>query len=723
MLIHVLKKDGSFEEFNPNKIKSAITLTADRCDEILSEQDKEDVVSLVLNRIDAHGFTEIPVKRLHNFVELALDRVNPVIAKNYRDYRNYKNTYGEAFQRTVDYSLNLHTGQDKENANAPSELAAVKRAKRCGFLTKEIYTLTEMRADVRKAHDDGYIYLHDLSARMDGINCCLFDVERVLTNGFDMENVHYTEPKTLDVAFDVIGDIVLSAASQQYGGFTIPEIDKILERYAEKSYQKLVQKSLSIMGVASIDELSETEKTRILQLALDDVQRIFEQGFQGWEYKFNTVGSSRGDYPFITITMGLNTSLFGRMANKALLKVRMEGQMAPGKSGIKIPVPFPKIVFLYDKNIHCKDGVCEDVFEMAVACSMKSMYPDWLSLTGQGYVPDIYKRYKKVVSPMGCRAFLSPWYEKGGMYPLDEADEPIFVGRFNIGVVSLNLPMIYQKSLMTGSAFMGEGGELDYYLEMIRQIHLRTYSYLGKMKASHNPLAFCQGGFLGGTLQPNDCIEPILKSATASFGITALNELQMLYNGKGLHEDNTFALEVMRYINKKVDAFKKADGRLYAIYGTPAESLCGRQAEQFRTKYGIIKGVSDKPYVSNSFHCHVASDITPIEKQDAEYPFWSYLNGGKIQYVRYPIDYNENAVKALITRAMDMGYYEGVNMSLAYCNHCGYQQLEMDCCPVCGSNDLTKIDRMNGYLAYSRIHGDTRLGAAKMAEIADRKSM
>ena len=332
----------------------------------------------------------------------------------------------------------------------------------------------------------------------------------------------------------------------------------------------------------------------------------------------------------------------------------------------------------------------------------------------------MYKQYGKVVSPMGCRAFLSPWWEKGGLRKADEFDTPEFVGRFNIGAVSLHLPMILARAREENRDFYEV---LDYYLEMIRKLHLRTYDYLGEMKASTNPLAYCEGGFLGGHLKPSDKIAPILDSATASFGITALNELQELYNGKSLAEDGKFALEVMEHINQKINEYKEADGRLYAIYGTPAENLCGLQVRQFRDKYGIIEGVSDKEYVSNSFHCHVAEDLTPTEKQDKEYRFWELLNGGKIQYVRYPIDYNENAVKALIRRAMAMGFYEGVNLSLAYCDDCGHQELEMDVCPVCGSKNLTKIDRMNGYLAYSRVKGDSRLADHKMAEIRDRKSM
>ncbi|MDE6881677.1 MAG: anaerobic ribonucleoside-triphosphate reductase, partial [Lachnospiraceae bacterium] len=564
-----------------------------------------------------------------------------------------------------------------------------------------------MTTEEIQACRDGYLYVHDMSARRDTMNCCLFNVAEVLSGGFEMGNIWYNEPKTLDVAFDVIGDIVLSAASQQYGGFTVPEVDKILEPYAEKSYKRDIEKYIRL----GIDE--ETAKAE----ALADVKKEFEQGFQGWEYKFNTVASSRGDYPFITVTAGIGTGRFARMATIVMLNVRRNGQ---GKKECKKPVLFPKIVFLYDENLHGPGRELEEVFDAGVECSAKTMYPDWLSLTGKGYIASMYKQYGKVISPMGCRAFLSPWYVKGGMHPADDTDTPVFVGRFNIGVVSLHLPMILAKSRQESRDFYEV---LDYYLNLIRQLHIRTYAYLGEMRASTNPLAYCEGGFLGGHLQLHDKIKPILKTATASFGITAFNELQELYNGKSLVEDGAFALEVLEHINEKIAEYKEADGNLYAIYGTPAENLCGLQVKQFRAKYGIIEGVSDREYVSNSFHCHVTEEITPIEKQDLEYRFWELANGGKIQYVKYPIDYNIDAIKTLIRRAMEMGFYEGVNLSLAYCDDCGHQELEMDVCPVCGSRNLTKIDRMNGYLAYSRVHGDTRLSEAKMAEIAERKSM
>ena len=706
-VVKVIKKDGSLEDFNVQKVIDAVGKSAYRALTKFTEEEKRRICQTVIDRVNEMGEEKIPIQIMHNIVESALEDVKPIVAKSYRDYRNYKQDFVRMMDDVYKKSQSIMYVGDKENANTDSALVSTKRSLIFNQFNKELYQKFFMTTEEIQACRDGYLYVHDMSARRDTMNCCLFNVAEVLSGGFEMGNIWYNEPKSLDVAFDVIGDIVLSAASQQYGGFTVPEVDKILEPYAEKSYKRNVEKYKKL----GIDQVTAEAE------ALADVKREFEQGFQGWEYKFNTVASSRGDYPFITVTAGIGTGRFAKMATITMLNVRRKGQ---GKKECKKPVLFPKIVFLYDENLHGPGKELEDVFDAGVQCSAKTMYPDWLSLTGKGYISSMYKQYGKVISPMGCRAFLSPWYERGGMHPADEDDVPVFVGRFNIGVVSLHLPMILAKSRQENKDFYEV---LDYYLNLIRQLHIRTYAYLGEMRASTNPLAYCEGGFLGGHLQLHDKIKPILKTATASFGITAFNELQELYNGKSLVEDGAFALEVLEHINNKIAEYKEEDGNLYAIYGTPAENLCGLQVKQFRAKYGIIEGVSDREYVSNSFHCHVSEDITPIEKQDLEYRFWELANGGKIQYVKYPIDYNIEAIKTLIRRAMDMGFYEGVNLSLAYCDDCGHQELEMDVCPVCGSRNLTKIDRMNGYLAYSRVHGDTRLSDAKMAEIAERKSM
>ena len=688
----------------------------------LSNQDYEKILNDVWEEIEENydDDTSIEIYDMHNIVEAVLEEDYPKVAKMYKEYRNYKKDFVHMMDKVYERSQSIRYIGDKSNANTDSALVATKRSLIFNELNSELYKKFFLTYAEKQAAKDGYIYIHDRSARLDTINCCLFNVGDVMKNGFEMGNIWYNEPNYLDTAFDVMGDIILSTAAQQYGGFTVPEADKILEPYAEKSYRKYFDEFKDISFCVDSEFDNDLLNDIADKYATNKVHRDFEQGWQGIEYKLNSVSSSRGDYPFVTITIGLATSKFGKMAAITLLNVHKDGQ---GKKGFKRPVLFPKIVFLYDKELH-GDGSDKypsaDVFNAGIDCSAKTMYPDWLSLTGDGYVAEMYKKYKKVVSPMGCRAFLSPWYERGGMHPADENDTPIFKGRFNLGVVSLHLPMILAKARRESKDFYEV---LDYYLELVRGLHKRTYDYIGELHASVNPVAFCEGGFLGGHLNPDDKIKSILPPMTMSYGITALNELQRLYNGKSIREDGQFVLEVMQYINDYTNRIKEEDHILYAIYGTPAESLCGLQVEQFRKIYGIIENVSDKEYVSNSFHCHVSEDMNPIEKQDKEGRFWNLFNGGKIQYCRYNLGYNKQAIKTLVLRAMDKGFYEGVNLAMCYCEDCGYQQVEMDTCPKCGSKMITKIDRMNGYLGFTRVHGQTRYNEAKNAEIKDRVSM
>ncbi len=697
--MQIIKKDGTLENYDEQKIINACNKAARRAMMELSDEDYQIICNAVWDKLVENDLEETEIYEMHNIVEAVLEEHYPLIAKMYKEYRNYKKDFVHMMDKVYERSQAIRYIGDKSNANTDSALVATKRSLIYNELNGELYKKFFLTLNEKQAMKDGYIYIHDRSARLDTFNCDLMRIGHIMQGGFEMGNVWYNEPNSLDTAFDVMGDIILSTAAQQYGGFTVPEVDKILTPYAEKSYWKYRKEYAEICGCIEKDNGTEITDTSSAEgWVIKKIQRDFEQGWQGIEYKLNTVGSSRGDYPFVTMTIGLATDKFGKMAAITLLNVHKEGQ---GKKGFKRPVLFPKIVFLYDKNLH-GDGSekypSADVFNAGIACSSKTMYPDWLSLTGNGYVPEMYKKYGKVVSPMGCRAFLSPWYEKGGMHPVDENDKPVFEGRCNLGVVSLHLPMILAKARQESKDFYEV---LEYYLELIRGLHKRTHDYIGELRASVNPVAFCEGGLYGGNLKPEDKIKSILSPMTMSYGITALNELQRLYNGKSIREDGEFALEVMQYIQQYIDRIKEEDQILYAIYGTPAESLCGLQIEQFRKVYGIIENVSDKPYVSNSFHCHVSEQMSPIEKQDREERFWGYFNGGKIQYCRYNLGYNIEAIKTLVLRAMEKGFYEGVNLAMCYCEDCGYQQVEMDVCPKCGSNKITKIDRMeNPFVLY-----------------------
>lgn len=724
-MIKIIKKNGIEEDFDSQKIINAIRKSATRVMIALSPEEEQKVCSFVETQI-AH-LEKVSVLNIHNLVETALDNINKDVARSYREYRDNKASFARMLDKVYNKKLGLNFIGDRSNANADSAIITTQRAIVYNELNSELYKKFFLTSEEEKAMSEGYIYIHDRGSRLDSFNCCLADVKTILTGGFEMGNLHYNEPHTLDVAFDLIGDIIMNMASCQYGGYTISEIDKVLSPYAEKSYNKYIKEYEQIAQTLMSNLTKEEVEIQAEQYAMKKIVRDYEQGWQGLEMKLNSVGSSRGDYPFTAVSFGLGKGKFESLCSSIAMNVRKNGQ---GKDGFKHPVLFPKLSFLYDENLHGEGKELEWLFLEAIDCSSKAMYPDYISCTGKGYCGDIYKKYHKTISRMGCRATLSPWYVKGGQSPLDESDEPIYEGRMNMGAISLHFPMILRKAQLLWQQNQEKSIDdvffetLNYYLEIVRKIHIRTFEYFSHKKAGTNPLAFCQGGILGGHFSPDEEIgREFLRPMTASFGITALNETQYLYNGKSLVEDQDFAIRILKYLDEYKTRISNEDGILYALYGTPAESLCGLQVEQFRKMYGEMKGITDKPYTSNSFHCAVYENITPIQKQDIEYKMYHYCKGGAIQYCRYPLGYNKEAIKTMVRRAMKLGFYEGVNLQLDYCEDCGEQFIDSDNCPKCHSENITRIERMNGYLGYSRVNGRSMYADHKLAEFKDRKSM
>lgn len=320
-----------------------------------------------------------------------------------------------------------------------------------------------------------------------------------MRDGFEMANTKYTEPQSLRTALQLISDIVLCASSQQFGGFTVPELDKILVPYYERSLNK------------HLEDASNWHIERAWEYALEKTEDELKQGLQAFSLKTNTIPSSRGDFAFTTVTFGLLDDEDNYDTQKSIAQAILRDRMS-----YSTPPVFPKLVYLYNEKTND-----EELFDLAIECSCRCLYPDFLSLSGDGYVADMYRKHGLAVSPMGCRAFLS---EGCGS----------FVGRANIGAVSLNLPMIYK---LKGDLF----SNLAYYLQMIRGLLVKRYEYIAKAPCSTNPLAFTQGGLMGGTKSPEEPIGDLVKQFTASFGLTALNELNVLHEGKPLHEsDQTF---------------------------------------------------------------------------------------------------------------------------------------------------------------------------------------
>lgn len=714
--IIVTGKVGKRENFQPEKIHRAIKKSADRVFVKLTEEDCLSISSWVKNQIKNN---EVSVETIHNLVEKSL-RINGFkeVAESYMNYRNWRKKAALILDAVHIKNHQLESSEDKSNANTDSSLVSTKRSIKYQEYSKAEYLEFFLTKEERLAYEEGFIYIHDIGSRYDTYNCCLLNVGNIMKDGFTLSTMDYVEPKSIDVAIDVLSDIISAVAGNQYGGLTVPQIDEILIPYCEKSYNKFMSEYKKLVEkVGGVYKEEESDR-----YSYEKVKRDISQRIQGIEHTFNSVSSSRGDFPFITFTFGHSTNRWAKLVSEEILKVRMGGQGRPGK---KVPVVFPKLVFLYDNDLHGEGKELEDLFDLAIECNKVSQYPDFLSLDA-GYIGDVYHKWGKIISPMGCRAFLSPVFKNSGTsIPQDDNDE-FLIYRCNLGVISLNLPMIIQKAKVEGKDWKEV---IDFYLEISKNLSLRTIEYLKTKKAASNPLAFCEGGFDGGNLNPDETIESILKYSTISFGYWGLNEVGLLWNGKSMCEDASFPYEVLSYIDQKKNQYKEETGVLFALYGTPGESAIPWGVQKFVDKYGQIEGITDSGYFTNSFHCCVREDITPIEKMLYEEQLWSIPTGGRIMYGKIPTFDNTKGIKDLVRLGMSKGLYYGVNQSGDYCLDCGHhfiEEKESDdtVCPICGSKNIVKIRRMNGYLSFTRTkQGKTRYNPMKDKEIKERISM
>lgn len=717
----VIKKDNTTEEFIDEKIIDAVKKAAFRCDTVIDEDGLRRIATEVRARLGDRA--DVTVAELHELVIAVLSFLQyKQVAEAYAEYRYYKTTYARTFEQLRQDADDVLRLGDRENANYDSSLVSTKGSLIKGYLTKSLYKQFYLSGKEKALIERGDIYIHDLRDMILGcINCCLFDIGHVLKDGFEMSNVQYSEPKTVLSALQVIGDITLVATAQQFGGFTLPELDKVLLPYVMKSLAAARHKYADL-GL---------DADTIARVTARDVERELEQGFQSLELKLNTVPCSRGDFAFTTITFGQwDPAKFSEeerhwlmKISSIMLQVRRNGHGKDGK-----PVVFPKLVYLYDEKQIAEDKASSELLDEAVKTSAQCMYPDYLSLSSEnGSVSEIFQKYGAITSPMGCRAFLSLWQ--------NEAGEAITVGRCNIGAVSLNLPIILKLAqLRHPDSWRTDFWRiLDERLEFIRAFFKKRYDIIRNQKCSSNPLAFTQGGFYEGTKSPDDRVGDLVRYMTASFGITALDEATYLWSGKRLVEEGgDFSASVLRHLKEKLQTFKEEDGYLYAIYGTPAESLCATQARQY-DRFCADEGVDNvfrhtehysPEYFTNSFHVNVTEEITPFEKQDREFIDFHLCEGGHIQYVRLDNPENFAAVKAVIARGMKKGFYQGVNFDSAYCGDCGQHSTNvLFKCPHCGSENLSVISRVCGYLGYSNVNGMSRMNDGKMAEIRNRRSM
>lgn len=683
-MLNVLKKDGTLEVFDFNKIVVAVCKSSARAGVDFTD-DKIKKLYEEVSKLIIPGVQSITVDRIHTIVEMALHRVDTQVGASYSGYRNWKKEMSNMMNTIVVNVNKSMEERDRSNSNLNSILFSAKRTNVSKILLSEMYMKYFLTESERQAVKDGFIYVHDRDNRLVGThNCCVVKLENIMDNGFNINGFFCKEPKNITNAVGVAGDIIVTASSAQYGGFSCAEIDTTLAKYCEKSCQTWFD--------FFYDELR-MDRGDALAYAKAHTKRELKDALQGLEFQLNTRESSRGDYPFVTISFGKDTSYWGRVVAKTILEVRREGH----GDKVKQKVVFPKLVMIIRE-----DGANEDVLDEAIKTSSVALYPD--------YIDD------KVATPMGCRSFLSD-------YKLEDGTN-LLHSRGNIGVITLNPPLIYQNARVNNLNFEDE---INKYVDMAIEIQNRTYDHIGKQKAGSNPLMFCEGGFYGGNLKTHDDIGPLVKKYfTASIGTTALHELTVLATGESLYENKDIADWFIDTVQKRIDYHKEIKGYAYSIYGTPAESLCGTQVEQFRKMFGIIKGVSDRDYFSNSFHCHVSENINPFEKQDAEVELFHKHSGGHIQYVRIDNPSNLEAMKQIVKRGvLKYGLYQGTNLNACTCYQCGneWNGEHGESCPVCGSKDIVEINRICGYLGMSRKNKDWTLNDAKISEIRDRVSM
>lgn len=698
-MVKILKKDGiRVEDFNEKKIFRAVNLASDRAGYKLNPSELKEISDNVYDKIK--NYSVIAVQDLHPIVIEETTRINEKVGNCYKDYRGYKQNFNKTFQKIIEDTRSLLENGNKENANKNSQLVSTKKELTSGIVSKHIALDYELPKDIAEAHKNADIHVHDLTDEIYGsINCCLFDMAAVLKNGFNINGVDNKEPKHLETAMSIISDVVLSASSQQFGGFTVPEIDTVLAPYVEKCLEEYEK------------EFSQFKNTFKAEQDFKDYvesfvyNKILRHNFENmFDHRLNTINNSNGQTSFTTITFGLNTSKGGRMVSKAILEARMKGI---GKNGVS--AIFPKLVFLHRQEINGEEGSPNyDIKLLAILCSTKRMYPDWLSLD-EGYLGDMFDHYGKAISPMGCRAYLSPWCNSEG--------EPVFIGRANCGAVSLNLPRYAIESNGDYNKFIQI---MKYNFDLAIKKHIYKYNKLRGVKASSNPLFFCEGG-CHIRLNPEETIEKAIKTFTWSIGYIGLDEVTRLFKGFGIHKDNKLGIDILRTLQEWINKEKEETGLMLALYSTPSESLCYRFLLADKKKYGLVKGVTDKEYYTNSFHVWVKENIGALDKIDVEKPMFDIAKGGRIIYNEFPHTNNIKAIKQCIDYAMSQGLYYGINLQLDTCTDCGnHGEFKNKVCTECGSDNIISINRVCGYLGYSVVNKDTRFNKGKLEEVKDR---
>ena len=686
----VIKRDGQEVNYNRSKIIVAIGKANEEVpeEERVSDEEIEEIVSYVETR----KRKRILVEDIQDIIEqklMALGKYD--LAKRYIVYRYTRELVRRA-NTTDDSILSLIKNSNKEvmeeNSNKNATAASTQRDLIAGEVSKDLTKRLLLPEKIAKAHEDGILHFHDADYFVQPIfNCCLINIQDMLDNGTVMNGKLIESPKSFQVACTVMTQIISAVASSQYGGQSVDL--KHLGKYLRKSHDKYEKAYRAHFGDEFDDETIE-------KLVQDRLKDELKSGVQTIQYQINTLMTTNGQSPFVTLFLNLDEKNEyieeNAMIVEEILRQRLEG--IKNEKGVYVTPAFPKLIYVLDENNCLKGGKYDYITKLAVKCSAKRMYPDYIS------AKKMRENYEgNVFSCMGCRSFLSPWKDENGNYK--------FEGRFNQGVVSINLPQI---------GILAKGNEevfwklMDERLELCFEALMCRHNALKGTLSDVSPIHWQYGAIA--RLDKGEKIDPLLYGghSTMSLGYIGLYEVTKLMKGVS-HTDpvgEEFALRVMNHMKEAADRWRDETNIGFSLYGTPAESLCYRFARIDLEKFGEIKNITDKGYYTNSYHVDVREKIDAFSKFSFESQFQKISSGGSISYVEIPnMRHNLEALEEVVKFIYDNIQYAEFNTKSDYCHVCGYDgeikindDLEWEC-PQCGNKDHSKMNvtrRTCGYL-------------------------
>lgn len=680
----VVKRDGAKAVFNPTLIKAAVQAAAKSINS--TKHDLGDIIAASISKMLV-GRIEINISEVQHLVESELMHNDEDVARAYIEYRHDRD-----IEREKASALNAEiTGLVEqsnadllnENANKDSKVIPTQRDLLAGIVSKHYAKNHMLPREIVHAHEIGQIHYHDLdySPFFPMFNCMIVDLGNMLTNGFRMGNAEIDTPKSIQTATAVTAQIVAQVASHTYGGTTLNRLDEVLAPYVTASHKKHLATALE-WDIPNPDAYAQklTEK------------EVYD-AFQSLEYEINTLFSSNGQTPFLSIGIGLGTSWESKLIQKSIFENRIKGLGKNKKTAI-----FPKLLFAIRDGVNHKPSDPNyDIKQLALECASKRMYPDILNYDKVVEVTGSFK------APMGCRSFLGKW--------TDESGQEVHEGRNNLGVVSLNLPRI---------AIEAEGDEdkffqiLDERAELVKRALDTRIDRLRGVKASVAPILYMEGA-LGVRLNPDDEVMDIFKNgrASISMGYIGIHEtINALYAKDGEHiygseELRQKGIAIVKRLKDTVECWKKESGWGYSLYSTPSENLCTRFCSLDTKEFGVIDHVTEKGYYTNSFHLDVEKAVNPYDKIDFEMPYPELASGGFICYGEYPnMQRNIEALENVWDYSYSRVPYYGTNTPIDECYECGFTG-EFDCtskgftCPKCGNHDTKTVSvtrRVCGYL-------------------------